>query len=487
MNGCDVVVIGGGIAGLAATYELRRRGVNVLLVEAGERLGGVIHTDRFDGWVIDGGPDALLTQKRAAIALCGELGLTDRLVSTLTPRTAYVLRGGQLHPIPEGSFLGFPVRARALAASSLFSLGGKLRMACEVVIPRSDDDADESIASFVRRRFGQEAVDYLAEPLLAGIHGGDPARLSMRIAFPRFLELEAQHRSVILGLRKSSRSRQLQASSVSAGQLKTATAQASAFVALPNGMSELTGALEASLPPAAVRRGVSVERLERVAGGFRLGLSDGTSLDAGGVLIATPPPATSRVVARLDPELSALSARIRMASVATVALAYRRSDVAEPLEGAGFVVPQRERMHVRAVSCVSSKWIGRAPLDRILLRAFLGGVLFPGAIDLDDAELVDRAASDAAKLLGIRGEPELARVYRFRDATPQLEVGHLDLMAAIERRLAETPGLFVTASGFRGSGIADCVADGRRQAALAAGYILARVSAINDRTLTASR
>jgi oxygen-dependent protoporphyrinogen oxidase len=128
---CDVVVIGGGIAGLAATYELRRRGVNVLLVESGERLGGVIRTDRFDGWVIDGGPDALLTQKRAAVALCGELGLTNRLVSTLMPRTAYVLRGARLHPIPEGSFLGFPVRARALAASSLFSLGGKLRMACE--------------------------------------------------------------------------------------------------------------------------------------------------------------------------------------------------------------------------------------------------------------------------------------------------------------------------------------------------------------------
>src|SRR5215471_12766896 len=145
VNGRDaveVVVVGGGISGLAATYELQRRGVDVRLVEASDRPGGVIRTDRFEGWVVDGGPDALLTQKRAAIALCGELGLTDRLVSTLTPRTAYVLRDGRLHPIPEGSFLGFPVRARALAASSLFSLGGKLRMACEMVVPRSDDDAD---------------------------------------------------------------------------------------------------------------------------------------------------------------------------------------------------------------------------------------------------------------------------------------------------------------------------------------------------------
>ena len=197
----DVVVVGGGISGLAATYELQRRGLAVRLLEASDRLGGVIRTDRFDEWVIDGGPDSLLVQKPAAVALCRELGLGDRLVPTLTPRTAYILRNGRLHAIPEGSFLGFPLRVSSLAASSLFSLRGKLRMAWEVAVPRSRDDADESIAAFVRRRFGREAVDYLAEPLLAGIHAGDVDRLSVRALFPRLVDAERQSGSVIRAFR----------------------------------------------------------------------------------------------------------------------------------------------------------------------------------------------------------------------------------------------------------------------------------------------
>src|SRR5882672_8129284 len=164
MDIIDVAVVGGGISGLAAAYELQRLGVSVRVLEASDRPGGVIRTDRFDGWVIDGGPDSMLVQKPAAVALCRELGIADRLVSTLTPRTAYVLRNGQLHPIVEGSFLGFPVRVGGLARASLFSMGGKLRMASEALIPRADSEDDESIAAFVRRRFGEEAVDYLAEP-----------------------------------------------------------------------------------------------------------------------------------------------------------------------------------------------------------------------------------------------------------------------------------------------------------------------------------
>ncbi|HET9385185.1 MAG TPA: protoporphyrinogen oxidase, partial [Gemmatimonadales bacterium] len=180
----DVVVIGGGIAGLAAAYELQRLGLHIRLLEATDRLGGAIITERFDGWVIDGGPDSLLVQKRSAVALCEELGLADRLVPTIEPRAAYVLREGRLHPIPEGSFLGFPIRVSALAKSSLITWGGKLRMALEVAVPRRQSGGDESIAAFVRRRFGVEAADYLAEPLLAGIHAGDAERLSMRALFP---------------------------------------------------------------------------------------------------------------------------------------------------------------------------------------------------------------------------------------------------------------------------------------------------------------
>ena len=196
----DVAVIGGGIAGLAAAYELRLRGLDVRVLEASERPGGVVHTERFDGWVIDAGPDALLVQKPAGVALCRELGLGDRLVSTRLPRTAYVLRDGSLRPLAEGSFLGFPISLGALARSRLFTWRGKLRMACEVAVPRSTGD-DESISSFVRRRFGTEALTYLAEPLLAGIHAGDVDRLSTRALFPRLLEAERKTGSVLRSLR----------------------------------------------------------------------------------------------------------------------------------------------------------------------------------------------------------------------------------------------------------------------------------------------
>src|SRR4030095_4943526 len=197
----DVAIVGGGIAGLTAAYELRKRGLGVRVLEAGTRAGGVITTERFDGWVIDGGPDSMLVQKPAAVALCRELGIAERLVSTLTPRTAYVLRDDRFHAIQEGSFLGFPIKFSALARSSLFTVGGRLRMACEALVPRGGDGEDESIASFVRRRFGQEAVEYLADPLLAGIHAGDAERLSMRALFPRLLEAERQSGSVIRAFR----------------------------------------------------------------------------------------------------------------------------------------------------------------------------------------------------------------------------------------------------------------------------------------------
>src|SRR5215204_1983466 len=221
----DVAIVGGGIAGLAAAYELRLRGLSVVVLEAGSRAGGVITTERSNGWVIDGGPDSMLVQKPAAVALCRELGLGDRLISTLTPRTAYVLRDGRLHPLAEGSFLGFPLKFSALAKSSLFTLGGKVRLAGELFVPRGGGE-DESIASFVRRRFGVEAADYLAEPLLAGIHAGDAERLSMRALFPRLLDAERQSGSVLRSVRA----------------LRVTPSARGAFVSLPGGTGELVDA-----------------------------------------------------------------------------------------------------------------------------------------------------------------------------------------------------------------------------------------------------
>ena len=455
-----IAIIGGGISGLAAAFELQLLGVPFVLLERAPQCGGVVRTDHIDGYTIDAGPDALLTQKPAAIDLCRDLGVDGRLRSQ-TSRATFVARNGSLQELPEASVLGIPTRWRPFVTTNAFSWHGKLRMAAEMAIPRGGRD-DESIASFIGRRFGREAVDYLAEPLLAGIHGGDPARLSMRSAFPRFLELEARYGSVIAGLRHL--------------RVRPSAANgrpASPFVALPGGMSELTAALVQRLPPECVRTQIAVEEISETPRGYALKLSGREPLEAPVVIMATPPAVTAQLVRRVDSDFADLCGRIRAASVVTVALGYRRSAVRHPLNGTGLVVPRREGLTIRALSWVSSKWAGRAPAGRALLRAYLGGTQDPDAIERSDGELIAAACRDTSTLVNTVEDPELARVYRWREATPQLEVGHGDLMWKIEHRLNLRPNLLLSASGFRGTGIADCVADARQQARRAAERIRA--------------
>ncbi len=449
----DVVVVGGGISGLAAAYELQRRSISVRVLDASDRPGGVIRTDRFDGWIIDGGPDSMLVQKPAAVGLCRELGIADRLVSTLTPRTAYVLRNGRLHPIAEGSFLGFPVRAGGLARSSLFSMGGKLRMACEALLPRRDSDEDESIASFVRRRFGDEAVDYLAEPLLAGIHAGDVDRLSIRALFPRLVDAERQSGSVIRAFRA----------------LRMTPSPHGAFVSLPGGVSELVDSLAAAIAPATIALSTRVTGI-RHAGTFVVDTAAGP-VRARAVILAVPAYAAGGLLRGVHPRLAALCEEVPYASTATVALGYRRDQIDHPMRGSGFVVPRVERSPLLAATWVTSKWPHRAPDGHVLLRAFLGGGRDPHRLDQTDAELIDIARNALGDIMPTRGAPLLSRLYRWTRQSPQYEVGHLQRVAAIESHVAAIPGLFVTGSGLRSIGIPDCIADGRETAGRAATFV----------------
>lgn len=451
----DVVVIGGGIAGLSAAYELQRRGRSVRVLEASDRPGGVVRTERTDGWVIDGGPDSLLVQKAAAVTLCQELGIGDRLVSTLPPRTAFILRDGRLHAIAEGSFLGFPITLRALAHSRLFSLAGKLRMAGEVFVPRREGDDDESIAAFVRRRFGNEAVEYLADPLLAGIHAGDAERLSMRALFPRLGEAERRSGSVIRALRS----------------LRVPPSPQGAFVSLPGGLGDLVDALAAALAPGTVTCGAPVSAISRDAG-YSVTSALGR-VHAAAVVLAVPAYVASTAIRDLDPGLSALCAEVRYASTATVAFGYRRDQVAHPLDGTGFVVPRTEGRALLAGTWVSSKWPGRAPQGHVLLRGFLGGGRDPHRLDASDDALIEAARADLSELLGITGEPTLVRLFRWTRQSPQYDVGHQGRLVAIDRGLAHLPGLLVTGSGFRAIGVPDCIADGRAVGARAAEYTAA--------------
>lgn len=449
----DLVIIGGGIAGLAAAYEAQQRGLTVRVLEAGGRTGGVIQTECVDGWVIDQGPDSLLVQKPAAVALCRELGIADRLVSTLQPRTAYVMRDGVLHPIVEGSFLGFPLRVGALARSSLFTLGGKLRMAAEVLIPRATAEGDESIASFVGRRFGEEAVDYLAEPLLAGIHAGNVDRLSMRALFPRLVDAERVSGSVIRAFRA----------------LHVKPSPQGAFVSLPGGTHELVDALTAALKPDTVTLSARVTELQR-ADGFTVTSTAGT-VRARAVMLTVPAYVAGNLLRACDTTLAGLCEGIPYASTATVALGYRRDQIGHPMRGTGFVVPRAERHPLLAGTWVTSKWPGRAPEGHVLLRAFLGGGRDPHRLERPDEELVDAARTALAELMAISGPPSIVRLTRWTRQSPQYEVGHLERVAAIEQRARAVPGLFLAGSGFRAIGIPDCIADGRETASRAAEFL----------------
>jgi len=458
----DVAIVGGGIAGLATAYELARRGASFVVLERASRAGGVILSEEIDGFTIDGGPDSLLIQKPEAIALCQELGLGDRLVSTRPPRIAYIQRGGRLHALPAASVLGIPTRVGPFLRTSLFSWEGKLRMGGELFVAPRRDESDESIGAFMTRRFGQEATTYLAEPLLAGIHAGDVDRLSIRALFPRLVDAERQHGSLLRAFRIRHPIRNPQPAIRSVD---------GAFKSLPGGLSEMVRALVESLGDANVRTNADVNAITG-RGPFVVRTSAGEAIEAKAVVLATPAYATSALTRDRDEELARLAGEIPYASAATVALAFKRGHVRDALTGSGFVVPRVDNTGILAASWLSSKWPNRAPEGRILLRTFVGGARDPHALERSDAELVQISLAATRALLGIEGEPLFTRIYRWERGNAQHEVGHLDRMAAIERALARHPGLFVTGSGFRGVGIPDCVADGRKTGAAAATWLL---------------
>jgi oxygen-dependent protoporphyrinogen oxidase len=465
-----VVVVGAGIAGLATAYELSRQGASFVVLERASRAGGVILSEEIDGYTIDGGPDSLLIQKPAAITLCEEIGLGDRLVTTKPPRLAYIQRGGRLHALPAGSMLGIPTRIGPFARTRLFSWAGKLRMGAELFVPPRRNEDDESIGAFMTRRFGSEATTYLAEPLLAGIHAGDVNRLSVQALFPRFVDAERKYGSLLRAFRRGDRDARLKARGTTAAGRGSGRAIDGAFKSLPGGLSEMVHALVRTLGEASVRLDTAVSAITG-RGPFLVRSSTGDAIEARAVVLATPAYVTSALTRDRDEEISRLSGEIPYASAATVALAFPRSSVAHALNGSGFVVPRVESTGILAGSWLSSKWPNRAPDDRVLLRTFVGGARDPQALERSDRELVSRSIAALQPLIGIRGEPLFARVYRWERGNAQHEVGHLARMAAIDRALERHPGLFVTGSGFRGVGIPDCVADGRATAKQVAAWL----------------
>jgi oxygen-dependent protoporphyrinogen oxidase len=458
----SVAVIGAGITGLAAAFELAERRVPFVVLEAATRAGGLILTAHVDGFTIEAGPDSLLAQKPAGIQLCEELGLGPKLISTTPPRVAFVLHASRLHAIPSPSVLGIPTRWRGIARYDLLPWPARARLAIEPLIRRPASlPPDESIGSFFRRRFGDATVPLIAEPLLGGIHAGDIEALSIRSLFPRLVEAEARRGSVIRAFRKTN--------ALAGGE--------GLFRSLAGGMGELVTALERRLPPGSLRLGTPATALRRHADGWVVECGR-AALRVRGVVLALPAHAAARLLSPIDAEAADVCAAVPYTSTASVALAWPRADVRHDLAGSGFVVAKTPGApRITACTWVSSKWQGRAPAGHALLRAFIGGTRDPEAASLPDDDLVGTAVRDIAHVLGIATPPLFARVYRWRHAGAQHLVGHLAQLDRLEARLAVLGGLFVAGSGFRAIGIPDCIADGRAAAVAAARLVQEPVGA----------
>ena len=456
-----LVVIGGGVTGLAAAHRAveiaRERSIplELTLLEAGDRLGGSIETERTQGFLIEAGPDSFLSEKPWALALCRRLGVEDRLVRTDDRyRKTFVWHRGRLHALPDGFQLLAPTRFAPFVTSSLFSWPGKLRMAMDLVLPRGGG-GDESLGSFVRRRLGQEALTRVAQPLVAGIYTADPDELSLTATMPRFVELERRERSVIRALWRASRR---------ARDAGTSGARWSLFVTFADGMEELIGALASRLPDDAAMLKQRVSRLERDGSVWRVATTEGLRLDADAVIVASEAHVAGRVLRYVDPQLTELLGGIPYASAATVSLGVRRADVKHPLDGFGFVVPRGEGLSLLAGTFSSVKYPGRAPEGCVLFRCFFGGVLDEQVLREDGAALIARARAELGTTLGVTAEPVITRVWRHPASMPQYLVGHLARVDAIDRRVALLPGLALAGGAYRGVGIADCVHSGEMAA-----------------------
>ena len=456
-----IVIVGAGIAGLACAARLldlsreRGRALDLTILDSAPRAGGVISTEHRDGFLVEKGPDCFITEKPWALDLCRRLGLEDQVIGTNPEcRRSFVLLRGRILPIPEGYQLMAPGRLWPFATTPILSLAGKLRAACDLILPRGAPRDDESLASFVRRRFGSEVLERLAQPLVAGIYNADPERLSLRATMPRFLEMERRHRSLILALALARRRRASPDSGVSG-------ARYSLFVTLRGGLQVLIDRLVARLPAEALRLGTRAVSLRRDGGRWTVALDGGGRLEADAVVLAMPAIGSAPLLRDVEPALADSLGSIRYGTSATVNLGYRLDDIPFPVRGFGFVVPRSERLSLIACSFSSVKFERRAGEGTILLRCFTGGEMAEQTTR-DDLERAVR--DDLKRSVGLTASPILSTTSVWPKAMAQYEVGHTDCVKRIEALLARHPGLALAGNGLRGVGIPDCVHSGERAA-----------------------
>ncbi|WP_422926359.1 protoporphyrinogen oxidase [Singulisphaera sp. PoT] len=470
-----IVVVGGGLSGLTAAHRLSQHmggsypPFEIIVLEAKDRVGGAIWTRREGGFTLEGGADSFITNKPWGVDLCRELGLSDRLIGTDSRhRRSFVVRQGKLCPVPEGFVLMAPHRLGPLLTSPILSWRGKMRMLFDLVIPRKGDDGDESLATFVKRRFGREALDRLIQPLVGGIYTADPNELSLKATLPQFLRMEQEHGSLIRAAFRQSREAR-------SAEKNSSGARYGLFVSLDEGMETLPRELVAALPRGTVRTNSPVRRISRTdpISPWRVELLDGDPIMAHVVILTTEAHASARLIDGYDPALALQLRSIPYASSAIVNFAFRRDQVSHPMDGFGAVVPAVEGRNILAISFLSVKFPSRAPEGSVLMRVFLGGATQPELFDREDDELVAIARTELGELLGVKGEPLLVEVGRHSRAMPQYTLGHTDRVSAIREQLAKHSCLALAGNAFDGVGIPDCIRGARIAADSALAALLA--------------
>jgi len=434
------LIVGGGISGLSAAYYLSKAGVRPVLVEKSPQVGGVIRTSVQQGCVLEAGPDGFMAAKPWAMDLIRELGLADQIIgSNDHSRVTYIVRHGKLVPLPDGLMMMVPTKIMPLVGTSLFGWRTKMRMGLEFFRRPNGKHPDRSVYDFLMDHYGQESIDYLAEPLLAGVYGGDPKQMSVNSVLSRFAEIETKYGSLTRGV-------------LAAPKPPRIPGPKSFLWTLKNGLGEL---IEKLRPSADVVHG-TVEALEGNGPAFRARVN-GEWLEAENVVLAAPAGDCAKLAGSANAELAELLSNIPYTSSITIALGYRKDTFDHPLKGHGFLVPKLERQYLMGCTWVGNKFNHRVPDDMVLLRCFVGG----NGLALTDEELVAAARSELRGFMGLQAQPVFHSVARWPNAMAQYTVGHQQRVERIEGILQTIPGLHLAGNAYRGIGIPDCVKMGK--------------------------
>jgi oxygen-dependent protoporphyrinogen oxidase len=443
----EALIIGGGISGLAAAYYLK---TPTTLIESRPRLGGVIQTERVEGCVIEAGPDSFLSAKPAALDLIRELGLAaDVIHSNDHIRVTFVKKNGRLVPLPDGLMMMVPTKLLPMVTTPLVGWGTKIRMGVELLHAPKPLTEDQSVADFVREHYGQEAVDYLAEPLLSGIYGGDPRKLSVTAVLPRFVELARKYGSLSRGVLASR------------AQARSAGPPAPLFTTLKGGLGTLIEAVARAAKPEVIER--RAETVERTLSGFRI-RAGGDWIETPHLVVAAEAHSAAALLRALDPRLAELLGEVGYSSSMTVALGFDAADFARPPVGFGFLIPKKERRRLVACTWVGTKFPNRVPESRIVARCFVGGADDPEALNESDESVVDQVTRELREIAGVTAQPRFSRVFRWPRSMAQYPVGHLARLAEIEARTNAIPGLHLAGNAYQGIGIPDCIRMGKAAA-----------------------